>query len=148
METGVTPLCGLLGERRMENGEWQLPFSRPHVVRMYALFTCIFPSRGERGEKRWEAVSSSPRILHSSSPEERKLGFSFSENGPSAIQGHGATSPFTDLGEWEERGVTTPNVRAWYGLDYCSPSLVWQVWKTQKKLYYQGVVFSLIWQMV
>jgi hypothetical protein len=27
---------------------------------------------------------------------------------PSAIQGEGATSPFSDLREWEERGVTTP----------------------------------------
>jgi len=32
----------------------------------------------------------------------------FSENGPSAIQGECATSPFSILREWEERGVTTP----------------------------------------
>jgi hypothetical protein len=42
---------------------------------------------------------------------EKKLGFPFSENGPSAIQGEGATSSFSDLREWEERGVTTPNGR-------------------------------------
>jgi hypothetical protein len=53
-------------------------------------------------------VKTSPRMAHSSPAEEKKLGFPFSENGPSAIQGEGATSPFSDLGEWEERGVTTP----------------------------------------
>jgi hypothetical protein len=53
-------------------------------------------------------VKTSPRMAHSSPPEEKKLGFPFSKNGPSAIQGEGATSPFSDLGEWEERGVTTP----------------------------------------
>ena len=52
----------------------------------------------------------SPRILHSSPVEEKKLGFPFSENGPSAIQGEGATVAFSDLREWEERGVTTPNM--------------------------------------
>jgi hypothetical protein len=55
-------------------------------------------------------VKPSPRILHSSPAEEKKLGFPFFENGPSAIQGKGATSPFSDLREWEERGVTTPIV--------------------------------------
>ena len=80
MEKGVTSLYGLLGEWRMENGE------------------------------RRHAVKPSPRILHSSPEEEKKLGFSFSENGPSTIQGEGATSPFSDLREWEERGVTTPIV--------------------------------------
>jgi hypothetical protein len=53
-------------------------------------------------------VKSSPRILHSSLAEE-ELGFPFSENGPSAIQGEGAMSPFSELREWEERSVTTPN---------------------------------------
>ena len=43
------------------------------------------------------AVKSSPRILHSSPMEEKKLGFPFSENGPSAIQGEGATLAFSDL---------------------------------------------------
>jgi hypothetical protein len=57
---------------------------------------------------RKHALKTSPRILHSS-PAEEKLRFPFSENGPSAIQGEGATSPFSDLREWEERGVTTPN---------------------------------------
>jgi hypothetical protein len=33
-----------------------------------------------------------------------------SENGPSAIQGERAMSPFSILWEWEERGVTTPNI--------------------------------------
>ena len=45
--------------------------------------------------------------------EEKKLGFPFSENGPSAIQGEGATSTFSDLREWEERGVTTPSIGMW-----------------------------------
>ena len=52
----------------------------------------------------------SPRILYPSPGEEKKLGFPFSENGPSPIQGEGATSTFSDHREWEERGVTTPNV--------------------------------------
>jgi hypothetical protein len=65
------------------------------------------------------AVKPSLRILHSSPVEEKKLGFPFSENGPSAIQGEGATSPFSDLQEWEERGLTTPNV--WVGSS--TPSL-------------------------
>jgi hypothetical protein len=56
-------------------------------------------------------VKPSPRILHSSPVEAKKLGFPFSENEPSAIQGEGATSPFSDLREWEERGVTTPNIQ-------------------------------------
>jgi hypothetical protein len=55
------------------------------------------------------AVKPSLRILHSSPAEEKKLGFPFSENEPSAILGEGATSPLSDLREWEERGVTTPN---------------------------------------
>jgi hypothetical protein len=46
------------------------------------------------------AVKTSPNILHSSPAEEKKFGFPFSENGPSAIQGEGATSPFSDLREW------------------------------------------------
>ena len=33
-----------------------------------------------------------------------------SENGSSAIQGERATSPFCILRDWEERGVTTPNI--------------------------------------
>jgi hypothetical protein len=57
-------------------------------------------------------VKPSPRMLHSSPVEEKKLGFPFSENGPSAIQGEGATSPFSDLREWEEGGVTTPIVHS------------------------------------
>ena len=56
------------------------------------------------------AVKTSPRILHSSPAEEKKLGFPFSENGPSDIQGEVATAPFSDLGEWSESVVTTPNV--------------------------------------
>jgi hypothetical protein len=61
-------------------------------------------------------VKTSPRMAHSSPLEEKKLGFPFSDNGPSAIQGEGATSPFSDLGEWEERGVTTPIVRVFENL--------------------------------
>ena len=52
----------------------------------------------------------SPRIFHSSPAEEKKLGFPFSKNGHFAIHGEGATSPFSEVGEWEERGVTTPNI--------------------------------------
>jgi hypothetical protein len=48
-------------------------------------------------------------ILHSSPVEEKKFS-PFSENGPSAIQGERATSPFFILQEWEESGVTTPNI--------------------------------------
>jgi hypothetical protein len=61
-----------------------------------------------RVRNRRHAVKTSMRMLHSSPAEEKKLGFPFSENGPSAIQGEGATSPFSDLREWEEIGVTTP----------------------------------------
>ena len=50
----------------------------------------------------------SPITLRSSPVEDKKLGFPFSENGPSAIQGEGATSAFSDFREWKERGVTTP----------------------------------------
>jgi hypothetical protein len=57
---------------------------------------------------RRHAVKTSPRMAHSSPPGEKKLGFPFSKNETSTIQGEGATSPFSDLGEWEERGVTTP----------------------------------------
>jgi hypothetical protein len=55
-------------------------------------------------------VNDSPRILHSSPAEEKKLEFPFSENGPSNIQGEAATAPFSDLGEWSESAMTTPNV--------------------------------------
>jgi hypothetical protein len=72
MEKGVTPLCGLPGEWRMENEDLRVRNRRP-------------------------ALKFSPRILHSSPAEEKKLGFPFSENGPSTIQGEGATSPFSDL---------------------------------------------------
>jgi hypothetical protein len=69
-----------------------------------------------RVRNRRHEVKTSPRMAHSSSPEEKKLGFPFSENGPSAIQGEGATTPFSDLGEWEEGGVTTPIIDCWcYG---------------------------------
>jgi hypothetical protein len=61
-----------------------------------------------RVRNRRHVVKTSPRMTHSSLPEEEKLGFPFSENGPFAIQGEGATSLFSDLREWEERGVTTP----------------------------------------
>ena len=61
-------------------------------------------------------VKRSPRILHSSPVEEKKLGFPFSENGPSAIQVEGAMATFSDLRGWEERGVTTPIAdRSWCG---------------------------------
>jgi hypothetical protein len=56
-----------------------------------------------RVRNRRHEVKTSPRMAHSSSPEE-KLGFPFSENGPSAIQGEGATTPFSDLGEWRMGG--------------------------------------------
>ena len=60
------------------------------------------------------AVKPSPRIRHFSPVQEKKLGFPFSENGPSAIQGEGATLAFSDLREWEERDVTTPNATTSY----------------------------------
>jgi hypothetical protein len=50
-----------------------------------------------RVRNRRHAVKTSPRMLYSSLAEEKKLGFPFSENGPSAIQGEGAMSPFSDL---------------------------------------------------
>ena len=70
-----------------ENGEWR-------------------PRRWETRGMRWNFFENSP----SSPAEQKKLGFAFSNNGPSAIQGEGATSPFSDLGEWEESPVTTPIV--------------------------------------
>jgi hypothetical protein len=62
-----------------------------------------------RVRNRRHAVKPSPRSLHSSPAEEKKLDFQFFENESSAIQGESATSPFSDLREWEEGGVTTPN---------------------------------------
>ena len=56
------------------------------------------------------AVKPSPRILHSSPAEEKKFHPPFSENGPSDLQGEGATSAFSYLREWEGKGVTTPIV--------------------------------------
>jgi len=46
--------------------------------------------------------------------------------------------------------VSNPNIgcHPYEILGYCSPSLVWHVWKTHKKLYYQGVIFSLVWQLM
>jgi hypothetical protein len=75
---GEIPLCGLLGGWRMENGDLQV--------------------RNKR-----HALKTSPRMAHSLPAEEKMLGFPFSENGPSAIQGESATSPFSDLRELEER---------------------------------------------
>ena len=63
-----------------------------------------------RVRNRRPRVNDSPRILHSSPAEEKKLGLEFSENGPSSIQGEAATAPFSNLGEWEESAVTTPSV--------------------------------------
>ena len=67
---------------------------------------------GERGNPAGEnneaSGETSPTSLHSSPAEEDKLGLSFSDNGPSSIQGEGATSLFYEVGEWEKRGVTTP----------------------------------------
>ena len=110
----------------VENGECELPFCRPHVVRIYALFTrldfksnwsssCTFCSVEEAtlGEKQRPVVKPSPRsfsILHSPPMEEQKFHSPFSENEPSAVQGERATSPFSILREWEERGVTTLDV--------------------------------------
>jgi hypothetical protein len=114
MEKGVTPLCGLLGEWRMENGEWRMTITNEVLMRSgdhhrkSSMLPLQWWKKRPRVRNRRPAVKPSPRILHSSPTEEKKLGFSFSENGPSAIQGEGATSPFSDLREWEERGVTTP----------------------------------------
>ena len=104
MEKGVTPLCG---SRRVENVNYLLRRYYPEPA----------TSSVRRCEPPWPRVRNmrptvwpSPRILHSSPVEEKKLGFPLFENGPSAIQGEGATSTFSGLREWEERGVTTPNV--------------------------------------
>jgi hypothetical protein len=79
-----------------------------------AKFSKNVPASMTPGEKQRHAVNDSPRILHSSPAEEKKLGFPFSENGPSDIQGEAATAPFSDLGEWSESAMTTPNIdRLW-----------------------------------
>ena len=101
----------------MEIGNYHF---RPHAVRIYALFTRLdFEVRFVIHHALFVvhkgfAVKPSPRsfahapfftrggeevlsILHSP----------ISENGPFAIQGERATSPFSILRHWEERGVTT-----------------------------------------
>ena len=42
--------------------------------------------------------------------------------------------------------LSPENLGSW-NTYYCSPSLVWHVWESQKKLYYWGLLFSLMWQM-
>ena len=109
MEKGVTPPCD---PWRMENVNYHfdhlfdvtLPVPATSSVRRQ--FYIVNQVRNRR-----LAVEPSPRILHSSPVEEKKLDFPFSENGPSAIQEEGTTATFFNLREWEERGVTTPNVR-------------------------------------
>jgi len=88
-----------------ENGEWKLLGSQ-HVVRSDALFT-----RSAHGEPPTIAVKAATlgeteklccknfarqnfSILHSSPVEEKNGIPHSSENGPSAIQGERATSPF------------------------------------------------------
>ena len=77
---------------------------------------------GERGNPAGEnneaSGETSPTSLHSSPAEEDKLGFSFSDNGPSSIQGEGATSLFYEVGEWEKRGVTTHKVYKYLNVAY------------------------------
>ena len=87
---------------RMENENYHC---RTHVVRIYALFTRLdlksVALLTKRSNPRLKTIKPSTRnFLHSP----------IFENGPSAIQGEHATSPFSILREWEERGVTTPNV--------------------------------------
>ena len=94
-----------------ENGEWK---KRPRERNMRP------------------AVKPSPRILHSSPAEEKKLGFPFSKNGPSTIHGEGAKSPFSDLWEWEERGVTTLTIYA------CSTQQLHQIHRCQFALQVWG----------
>ena len=57
--------------------------------------------------KRWNMSDNSP------SSEEDKLGFVFSDNWPSSIQGEGATPQFFEVGEGGKCLVTTPN--EWMG---------------------------------
>ena len=58
-------------------------------------------------------------ILHSSPVDEKKFSpSSILHSSPSAFQGECATSPFSEDGEWEERGVTTPIVLVL--LSYCT----------------------------
>ena len=61
---------------------------------------------GEKQEACGETFSENSPFFTGGGEEVR---VSFSENGPSAIQGEGATSPFSELQEWEERSVTAPN---------------------------------------
>ena len=43
-------------------------------------------------------------------PSQKEV-FSILHSSPSAFQGECATSPFSEDWEWEERGITTPNVK-------------------------------------
>ena len=82
MEKGVTTLCGLLGEWRMKDA-----------------------TPGEKQDASGETLSENSPFF---TPGGKELGFPFSENGPFSIHGEGATSPFSNLREREERDVTTP----------------------------------------
>jgi hypothetical protein len=99
----VTPLSG---SRRMENVNYLLLIYYPVPTK----FSKNVPASIPRVRNGRLAVNDSPRILHSSPAEEKKLGFPFSENGPSDIQGEAATALFSDLGEWSESAMTTPIV--------------------------------------
>ena len=87
----------------MENEEQEEPIGL--LLHGERCDTPLWPSRrmeNGNGPPGMKEVRSSPRMVHSSPLEEKKLGFPFSENGPSAIQGHAAaTSPFSDRGEWD-----------------------------------------------
>ena len=87
------------------NGEWGKREANRIASPWRKVWHPFVPSRrmemALQGWNKWEEVRSSQRMAHSSSPEEKKLGFPFSENGPSAIQGHAANSPFSDLEEWD-----------------------------------------------
>ena len=80
------------------------------------------------------AGTPSPRIiLHSAPVETKKFHSSFSENGPSAIQGEGVTSPFSILREWEERGVTTPSEKYTRGSEKILREYGWTLRKFESK---------------
>jgi len=66
----------------MESGEWRMKNEATPRVR-----------------NRRPRVNDSLRMGHSSPVEEKKLGFPFSENGPSLNGGEATTAPFSDLGE-------------------------------------------------
>jgi hypothetical protein len=95
----------------MENGEWELPLPLACGKNLCSIHTLGFEVRCLIHHALfvvWIPGEKQPHVKNSKTFHEK---FSpFSKNGPSAIQGERATSPFSILREWEERGDTTPNV--------------------------------------